>query len=111
MPVSRGEQQRRTVAAPLVGRKPLLIAIAIPACGPDATIVLTREHTTMNAIAEPIELLEAECNALGLYETREAEDETEVVDETCSQRVLGWTVERIFASCIGTRTAPVQAAG
>ena len=63
----------------------------------------------MNAIAEPIELLEAECNALGLYESND-DDEAASFGQSCSQRVLGWTVERIFASCIGARTAPNQSA-
>lgn len=63
----------------------------------------------MNAIAEPFELLEAECNAQGLYDTAKTDEALcDPIDETCSERVLGWVVDRIFASCIGTRTAPAQ---
>lgn len=59
----------------------------------------------MNAIAEPIELLEAECYAQGWYQTEEPEiearevedDEDDTFDVRCSERVLEWTVERICA--------------
>lgn len=59
----------------------------------------------MNAIAEPIELLEAECYAQGWYQAEEPEleareiedDEDDTFDVRCSERVLEWTVERICA--------------
>jgi hypothetical protein len=50
----------------------------------------------MNAIAEPIELLEAECNALGWHDD-EADVEDDAPNEVCSTRVLDWTVQRICA--------------
>lgn len=70
----------------------------------------------MNTVAEPIELLEAECSAHGWYEAPapsvappfemhvpEADEETDEylsLDPACSERVLGWTVERIcLAPC------------
>ncbi len=56
----------------------------------------------MNAIAEPIELLEAECNAQGWYDTQSEDDYAPVIDEACSERVLGWMVQRICASDFGT---------
>jgi len=69
----------------------------------------------MNTVAEPIELLEAECSALSWYEDPVAapavapvaapeprppqlDDEADgylSLDPACSERVLGWTVERI----------------
>jgi hypothetical protein len=53
----------------------------------------------MNAIAEPVELLEAECNAQGWYDPSvDDEDYAPMIDEACSERVLGWTVERICAT-------------
>lgn len=58
----------------------------------------------MNAIAEPIELLEAECNAPAWHEAVDEEvdhalegDDVLVIDTACSERVLDWTVERICA--------------
>lgn len=52
----------------------------------------------MNAIAEPIELLEAECNAACWYDPAAEEgDDADVIDVACSERVLEWTVERICA--------------
>jgi len=54
----------------------------------------------MNAIAEPIELLEAECYAQGWYQVEDREieeDDADTFDVECSQRVLDWTVERICA--------------
>jgi len=56
----------------------------------------------MNAIADPIELLEAECEAIGWYGAAEPPleddaDDDETIDFACSQRVLDWTVERICA--------------
>jgi hypothetical protein len=52
----------------------------------------------MNAIAEPIELLEAECNAAAWHEPPcEETDDALVIDTACSERVLEWTVERICA--------------
>jgi hypothetical protein len=52
----------------------------------------------MNAIAEPIELLEAECNAHGWRDDVDAvDDEGDAFDPICSTRVLDWTVQRICA--------------
>jgi hypothetical protein len=59
-----------------------------------------KERHAMNAIAEPIELLEAECYAQGWYQAEEREpeeDDVEAFDVRCSERVLEWTVERICA--------------
>jgi hypothetical protein len=54
------------------------------------------EVTVMNAFAEPIELLEAECNAHGWHdELASPEVEEFVFDEACSERVLDWMVRRI----------------
>ena len=50
----------------------------------------------MNALAEPLELLEAECNAHGWrLDDREDDGEDSPFDEACSQRVLAWMVQRI----------------
>ncbi len=71
----------------------------------------------MNTVAEPIELLEAECSALGWYEelpvaapaarttSRPSQPDDEMdeylsLDPLRSGRVLDWTVERIcLAPC------------
>jgi hypothetical protein len=49
----------------------------------------------MNAIAEPIELLEAECNAPAWVDRDD--DVDAAIDEACGERVLDWTVQRICA--------------
>jgi len=50
----------------------------------------------MNAFAEPIELLEAECNAHGWHDEPASPDAEEIeFDEACSERVLDWMVRRI----------------
>ena len=63
----------------------------------------------MNAIAEPIELLEAECNAQGYYDPGIDDDYAPVIDEACSERVLGWTVERICATDFPSRAVELSA--
>ena len=65
----------------------------------------------MNALAEPIELLESECNAQSWYDPSvevETEDDEPVRDPACSARVLGWTVERI-CTCPTFRRNPDSA--
>lgn len=52
----------------------------------------------MNALAEPIELLDAECNAHSWYDLPAQEEEEQLTDPACSERVLGWTVESICTS-------------
>jgi hypothetical protein len=97
-------------AAPLVGPAPHLIAIATPAPALRTQDGLRKECQAMNALAEPIELLESECNAHSWYDPSAAdEDEDEPVgDPACSARVLGWTVERI-CTCPTFRRNPDSA--
>jgi hypothetical protein len=61
----------------------------------------------MNALAEPIELLDAECNARNWYDPSvdDADDDTPATDPACSERVLGWTVE-IICTCPSFRRNP-----
>ena len=50
----------------------------------------------MNALAEPVELLEAECNAQALpLDERDDELDEALFDEACSMRVVEWMVQRI----------------
>jgi hypothetical protein len=63
----------------------------------------------MNALAEPIELLESECNAPSWYDPSpvdEAEDDDAMaVDPVRGARVVVWTVERI-CTCPTFKRAP-----
>ncbi len=66
----------------------------------------------MNALAEPIELLESECNAYSWYDPSvETEDEDAPLgDPVCSARVLDWTVERI-CTCPTFKRTPDSTGG
>lgn len=61
------------------------------------------------AIADPVELLEAECNAHGYYDPGIADDYPPASDEACSERVLGWTVEHICSTEFPSHDADASA--
>ena len=62
----------------------------------------------MNALAEPFELLESECEARSWYELPVAADDDPVIESPFGARVLAWTVERI-CSCPCFRRTPETA--